>query len=369
MSTDTIQLAAVLAEQRQPRLADVLARPGTRVVLLAGSRDPNAKATLILLDDYGAAFVVKVPTTTRAEEVVRHEGAILEALAGLRLGPLAASLPRSLGYMSVEGFLALVSTAVMGTPMTVRYHGWRHTARRRRVARDFAAAGTWLADLQTRTAGRRMPITLLGDATISLCARFRTHPDLSIVRARLTAVAERLATYTTPRTVVHGDYWFGNLLLDEKANRVIGVVDWESGAVHAEPLLDVARFAVSYALYIDRHTRAGHHVVGHRSGSHGRLSADQWGTGVVHALAEDNWFSEIVKEYVSAALTRLGVPTALWRDVLLAGIADVAANADHPEFAQAHLELLTRVTHPTTVRAVTSIPRRPCNVASPGVQA
>lgn len=338
MSVDTIELAAFLATHQHPDLADVLARPGTRTVLLAGSKDPNAKATLVLLDEYGPAFVVKIPTTKVAQKVVRNEGFVLEALAGLRLGPLSLSLPRALGYMSVDGLTALVSTAVTGTPMTVSYHGWRHTARRRHVHRDFAAAGAWLADLQTRTAGHRVPITLLSDTMSTVMNRFRRHPGLPTVRKELTAAAARLARHTTPRTVVHGDYWFGNLLLDADRSRVIGVVDWESGVLDGEPLRDVARFAASYALYLDRHTRHGHRVIGHRG-----LRADHWGAGLAYVLRDESWFAGIVKGYLGGALARLGVPAERWRDVLLAGIAEVAATADHPGFAHEHLELLVRV--------------------------
>src|ERR1043166_6964397 len=107
MNTDTIELTAVLSVERPP-LADVLARPGTRIVLLAGSRDPNAKTTLMLFDEYGAAVVVKAPPTRPARVAVRHEGPALDALAGQRLGPLAATVPRAVGYMSWEGLDALV---------------------------------------------------------------------------------------------------------------------------------------------------------------------------------------------------------------------------------------------------------------------
>jgi hypothetical protein len=50
-----------------------------------------------------------------------------------------------------------------------------------------------------------------------------------------------------------------------------------------------------------------------------------------------------VSEFVTAALHRLGAPAVLWRDVLLAGIADVAATADHPDFAARHRDLLLRM--------------------------
>jgi hypothetical protein len=43
-------------------------------------------------------------------------------------------------------------------------------------------------------------------------------------------------------------------------------------------------------------------------------------------------------------LDRLGASPVLWRDVALAGIAEVAATTDDPEFARNHLELFHRIT-------------------------
>jgi hypothetical protein len=317
----------------RPPLERLLRRPGTRAVLLAGSRDPNAKLTVVLIDDYGPSFVVKVPTTRAAARVVPREGAILRRLAELGLGSLATTLPRPLGYLEHCGLPALACTALLGTPMSVGYHGWRHTARRRSVGADLRIAGDWLADLQRRTAGPTAPVTLLADALDAIGRRFPDHPGLPAALPRLAAAACRLAAERTPRTVVHGDYWFGNLLVDR--GRVVGVVDWECGQPAGEPLRDVARFAVSYALYLDRHVAPGARVPGHRS-----LRADRWGAGIAHAAAGRGWFGELVHEHVSGALERLGANGGRWREVLLAGVADVAATADHPGFARDHLNLL-----------------------------
>ncbi|HEU4421110.1 MAG TPA: aminoglycoside phosphotransferase family protein [Pilimelia sp.] len=332
---DIIPVSWARADGHTP-LADVVTRPGTRAVLLGGSRDPNAKVTLVLLDDYGPAFVVKVATTGTAAQVVRNEGALLEALAGAGLGRLAPTLPRAIGYLSADGLPALVTTALTGVPMTVRYHGWRHIARRRRVRADFAAAGAWLADLQARSAGPPAPVTLLADSLETITTRFAGHPALPALTDRLAASAQVLAGHATPRTIVHGDYWFGNLLLAD--GRVVGVVDWECGALTGEPLRDVARFPVSYALYLDRHTRPGRRVRGHR-----QLRADSWGAGIAYAVNGRGWFPEVVRRYLADALTRLGLPAELSRDVLIAGIAEVAATADHPDFARDHLEVLARI--------------------------
>lgn len=332
---ETVDVSATPADRRQ-NLADVLARPGTRVVMLAGSRDPNAKVTFVLLDDYGPAFAVKVPTTDRAADVVRREGQLLEALSGMALGPLGRTLPRSVGYLFAGGLPALVTTALPGVPMTVGYHAWRHTSRRRAVECDFAAAGAWLADLQTRTTKGRAQIGLLAESLDLISARFPDYPGLATLREGLAEPAAILAEYTTPRTVVHGDYWFGNLLVDH--GRVVGVLDWESGAGMGEPLRDVARFAVSYALYLDRHVRHGRRVPGHPG-----LRADAWGAGLVYEMTGRGWFGGIVQEYLGAALDRLGVADRLWPEVLLCGVAEVAATADHPEFALLHLDLLLRM--------------------------
>jgi Phosphotransferase enzyme family len=333
--TATDELAAFLGERRPP-LTDLLARPGTRAVLLAGSKDPNAKMTIVLLDDYGPAFVVKVPTTQPAALVIRNEGYMLNALTDRGLGSLANTLPRPIGYLAADGLPALISTALTGTPMTVRYHAWRHTARRRNVRADFAAASRWLAELQARTAGPTAPVTLLADSLKTIKIRFPDHPCLRTLLRRLGVVASLLSRQSTPRTVVHGDYWFGNLLVD--GDRVVGVVDWESGAMSGEPLRDVARFAVSYALDLDKHVRPGRRVPGHRG-----LRAGPWGAGVVYLLQGRSWLSLLVQGYLTQELKRLGVPGELWPEVLLTGVAEIAATADHPDFARSHVDLLARM--------------------------
>jgi hypothetical protein len=220
--------------------------------------------------------------------------------------------------------------------MQVGYHGWRHTARPRTVAADFAAAARWLTDLHGDSAGAREPIDLLAANLDRIAARWPAWRARRDLRSALAPVGSRLGAARTPRTVVHGDFWAGNILITDGA--VTGVVDWEAGAPCGEPLRDVARFALSYSLYLDRHTRAGRRVAGHRG-----LRAVGWGAGIVHLLDGDGWYPRQVRGFVVTALDRLGAPGALWRDVLLGGIAEVAATADHPAFAAHHRDLLLRL--------------------------
>ena len=100
----------------------------------------------------------------------------------------------------------------------------------------------------------------------------------------------------------------------------------------------MARFALSYSLYLDRHTRPGRRVAGHPG-----LRADGWGAGIRHAITGQGWFGDLVRGFVEIALGRLGAPARLWRDTLLAGLAEIAATADHPDFAARHRDLLLQL--------------------------
>ncbi len=106
--------------------------------------------------------------------------------------------------------------------------------------------------------------------------------------------------------------------------------------LRGEPLRDIARFVVSYALYLDRHTGDGARVRGHR------LRAGTWGAGVDYLLASGNWFSDVAQNFLTLQLGRLGVPPDRWRDVVIGGLAEIATTADDPDFAAHHLQILAR---------------------------
>ena len=120
---------------------------------------------------------------------------------------------------------------------------------------------------------------------------------------------------------------------------VTGVVDWAAAELSGEPLRDVARFVLSYSLYLDRHTRPGRPVTGHPG-----LRADGWGAGIRYAISGQGWYGQLVRDLCHAGtLARLGTPTGLWRDALLAGLGEVAVTADHADFAIRHRDLLSQL--------------------------
>jgi phosphotransferase family enzyme len=316
-------------------VADLVAAPGMRTVVAGTSKDPNAKLTVLLFRDgeRRPALVAKLPTTDRAAAAVERERRLLVALHEQDLGPLAGTVPRVLRTVDWRGRPALLMTAVPGSPLATSYHGWRHYASQASVAADFWAAAGWLRAFEERTT------TAFGPGPReSLAARlrwrFRAEPDIEDLALGLGALEDALAG--DERAAVHGDFWFGNLLVADGA--VSGVVDWEHAEEAAAPTRDWARFALSYALYLDRHTAAGRRVWGHPG-----LRAGGWGAGVVYAIDGEGWFPALVRDFLGEGLRLAGLRSRLWRHLALVGLAEVAAGADHDVFAAHHLELFRRL--------------------------
>ena len=67
---------------------------------------------------------------------------------------------------------------------------------------------------------------MLDGAGESIGRRFGGQPGTEADLAELGELADRLACHRTPRSVVHGDFWPGNLMVDR--GRVLGVIDWEA---------------------------------------------------------------------------------------------------------------------------------------------
>jgi len=330
----------------QPRtLAGFIDQVGGRAACLAMSRDPNAKVT-ILLFPLGAtrpAYVAKVPTTDAAACSVEREAGQLAEIANRELGPVGTTIPNVVATVEHLGRPVLVMTAMPGQSMLAAYHSWRHTARRKTVAADFAAAGSWLAGLHDASAGsERVSLAQMVDEVAEVIGRrFGSRPGAAADLADLADLRGRLADQWTPQAVVHGDFWPGNLLVE--SGRVLGVIDWESARLAGTPARDLARFVTSYSLYLDRHTRPGHRVSGHPG-----LRAGRWGAGLQYAIDGAGWYPDLARSFVMTGLERLGASRSCWRDVLLADLVASAAAADHDDFARNHLLLFRRLTgrHP-----------------------
>jgi hypothetical protein len=321
-----------------PDLRTLLSTPGSRVVLLDGSRDPNSGVTVLVTAPGSTEphLAVKIATTAAAAEVIAREARLLVELRRRPLPQVDKTLPRHLGIFDADGMLASVTSVVPGVPMRTSYHEFRHLGRPDSVRGDFAAAQGWLMALHADSMTVAAPIALLDGVGAQIAARWPDDPRTLDLAERLGPLAARLSSAGTQRTVVHGDFWAGNLLISH--DTVTGVVDWAAAELSGEPLRDVVRFALTYSLYLDRHTRPGRRVSGHPG-----LRADGWGAGIRYGLSGQGWYGQLVRSFVESALVRLGAPAGLWRTALLAGLGEIAVTADHADFAIRHRDLLLQL--------------------------
>ena len=319
---------------------------GLRALVLGASKDPNAKITVLLISPESGrpVLAVKAPTTDASARAVEAEVSVLRELDRCRLGPLVATIPRVVDLVEFDGRTAAVMTAVPGIPLTTSYLQWRHTRSATRVAADFATVRTWIAAFQCATAAESAQVEMDNGVSDRLRRRFFEVKGLDGDLERLTRIYERLRREEVPRTTVHGDFWFGNILQD--GGRVTGAVDWEASSLAGEPVRDLVRFALMYALYLDRRTRAGRPVAGHPG-----LLARNWGAGVAYAIRGNGWFPELFRGFLQDGLARLGASPERWVDAALAGIAEVAAFTDDEAFGRAHLLLFRSLRGPERLRA------------------
>jgi len=302
----------------------------THTVVVAMSKDANPKATLMVFVDETPSprLALKVGLTEGACHSVVAEARALWALAAVDPTMVHHTAPRCLELRETTLGTALVMSARVGVPMTVEYHRWRHTSHPERVGRDFARADRWLRQLACRTGSASVPLPWTG----GMRARFESEPGAQSV-ATATQSIEMELEHTDLRSVVHGDFWCGNIL--QTAGVVSGVVDWEHAVIGGDPVRDRTRFALSYSLYLDRHTRAGSPVHGHQ-----RLRAGQWGAGIRYAVRGRGWYPELVAEFVGNGLEATGRSRDLWREAMCIGLCEIAVRSDDDAFARQHFGLL-----------------------------
>ncbi len=316
--------------------------PGHRAVVVGPSKDPNAKVTLLLVSDHTGlpVMAVKVPTTPLAAAAVESETAALLELHARYPDVALETVPRVVRTVEFESLRAVVMTAVRGTPMTSEYMRGGGSLRTR-TETHLRAVSEWLASFHSATAAGSAAIDMDAGVTSGLRARFHDDERLPDDLASLAAIHAGLRTEFAPRTVVHGDLWFGNVLVER--GRVTGVVDWEAACLCGEPVRDLARFAIMYALYLDHGTS-----VARRLRVFDRKRSRPWGAGVEFALNGTGWFPELFRAFLRDGLRRLGASPAVWREAALAGLADVAARTDDPAYGRLHLELFRRLGRDTT---------------------
>jgi Phosphotransferase enzyme family len=320
-------------------------------IVIAVDYAPAAKATLLLFGPDGLPLLVaKLARRAEGERALKAEYDALTNLWSARPRAVCAQLPRPIALERVAGRMVLLSTAVRGTPLTVRYYTPGHVRHPKLVTQDFALAGAWLARFQAETCSGA--ITLGRDAFEE-----RIRPTLLRYRAEvgwsswesdlaghMSELCAQLSGVPVPVVGGHGDYAPGNILVDRE--QVSGVVDWELGRDAVLPFSDLFKFATSYGSYLDRACPpARGALAGHPGWSQAR---DRWGstpgwtnrTGIMYAFFGSGWFPELVRSFLDTHLRRLKVPPDALRLFLLVFLAEQVLALEQPTYRNGYRSVL-----------------------------
>jgi hypothetical protein len=123
--------------------------------------------------------------------------------------------------------------------------------------------------------------------------------------------ARRLRGTPVRLTVVHGDYWAGNVLVD--GGRITGVVDWERAEIGGLPIWDPFKVVMDAAYHLDRYREIPRH---------GRAGLPHWGrlgpwegiadprcaVGVRAVLGDEGWLSELARDALVRAFVGAEIP-------------------------------------------------------------
>lgn len=340
-----------LMELLQPRWPEL--RPGhpplVTAIVAGVDRSPAAKVTLVFFDWAGdLAAVAKVARSPASEPALVQEYETLSHLWALGVPSVRERVAEPLLLERVAGRLALVQAPLRGRPMTAAYYTPGHVTERAPVAKDFARAAAWLLAFQRETAtGLEVLDAALLDRWVGQVIRsYREEVGWTAIEEKLFGEvqtrAEALIGLPLPTAAVHGDFWMGNLLVDESGLR--GVIDWERGRSSGPCPLDVYKFPTSYAVYMDR-AYPGGVVPGHPGREHWRERWRRFGewpnlAGFGYAYWGEGWFPDLVRGFILGHLDALGIPVEANAVFFPLFLAEQALLPGHPRTRAANRALL-----------------------------
>jgi Phosphotransferase enzyme family len=285
--------------------------------LVVGHRRPTTGMVTVLLfrpDDRSPSVVAKLPRYGPTGVPLRREAAALDAVWAALPDGVRRAIPRPLGLHLVDGTQVLLQTGVPGSHLFgTTASGWLRPAA---LARQLGLALAWCSALQS--ASTRWVVTddsLLAEkleppakevvALLDGDAKVGSLLDRTIEQARA------LRGTRLPLVASHGDYWAGNLFVQD--GRVCGVVDWERAALDDLPLWDPVKAVGSAAYHLDRYRsvprRGPAALPGWGDlGAWRGVAEPQFAAGFRAAFVQPCWLADLCRDALVTSLRRTGVP-------------------------------------------------------------
>jgi aminoglycoside phosphotransferase (APT) family kinase protein len=342
-----------IAGRIRDRWADL--RPGQppptdASVVVGVSKVPDGKVSIILFDaEQQPSVVAKISRTAVGESALSRENAVLEHFWDMGCSFVTDYAPKPLLLEKLDGRAFLALTYRPGHPMLTRYQTPGHTGNADRVAEDFAAAGEWLEGFhrQTLSGAEQLDAEGFERRVTAVFDRYRDEVGWSDEEEELAvAVAHRAADLRgcpVPVTGVHGDFWMGNLLMED--TRIAGVLDWEIGITDGIPLTDIYKFPTSYGFYLDRAHPGSQDLPGHPDRMNHLYRWLQFGrwpnlVGFGYTYFGRGWFPDLARRFILGHLAALGIPAAMNGIFFPVFLAEQAMTLDVPAFRQGYRSLL-----------------------------
>ena len=213
----------------------------SRAVKLSGARGYHGKATFFLLDAGGVPeAVMKVARSPSAGWSLRREHWALRYAR--RRSPSGTRLPREYFVGRIDGHWVCVQEAMSGVPMATLLRE-QPSAAQDAAERAVHWIGAWTKTTERDTgrgpraaAGRRRVLTQLSRLEQNV-------PWSPHEKSALRDLTDAWLTCEGRTCCLHGDYWYGNLLIDGEGT--LGVLDWEFAQSDGPLFYDLFFFLVS----------------------------------------------------------------------------------------------------------------------------
>lgn len=192
----------------------------------------------------GKGFIARLVSDRKIDGIVGKNHALLENLqtAGLPLA-IKGKLPRPICRMELANSVIYVETMVAGIPAWKICHGqWRQQILLDAV--DFLRQVHFASRQNSLLSGEKLGILLADDrARLANCTAvsvdFRER-----MMALMDALQQRLLGTGMDLVISHGDYGYGNILVDPQNGTMQGVIDWDTGRTNDFPGVDMINLLV-----------------------------------------------------------------------------------------------------------------------------